>query len=230
MTTSHLGGSNDCPNPIEAAVLMDYWLAALPSAAEEAVEQHLMTCDGCGERLREVIAMADGLRALARSGSLQVVISDQFVKHAAETGLRVREYAPPRGESVQCTVAADDDLLVARLAVDLTTASRVDVSWCDLRGHRTSANGGYPHSRRGGQRYLPAVHHMGEGFTLGDDDRTAPCGGRNRGRAPPRRVHFPSHANDSWPARVGADLNPGGTRQSREARLQRTRAAIRPAA
>ena len=134
MTTPHLGGANDCPNPIETAVLMDYWLAALPSAAEEAVEQHLMTCDRCGDRLREVIAMAEGLRALARSGSLQVVISDQFVKHAAETGLRVREYAPPRGGGVQCTVAADDDLLVARLALDVTTASRVDVSWCDPRG------------------------------------------------------------------------------------------------
>jgi hypothetical protein len=31
-------------------------------------------------------------------------------------------------------VAADDDLLVARLALDVTTASRVDVSWCDPRG------------------------------------------------------------------------------------------------
>ena len=79
-------------------------------------------------------------------------------------------------------------------------------------GYRTSANGGYPHSRRSGQRYLPAVHHMGEGFTLGDDDRTAPCGGRTRRRTPPRRVYFPSHANDSWPARMGIDLNPGGTR------------------
>jgi hypothetical protein len=65
---------------------------------------------------------------------LQVVISNRFVKHAAETGLRVREYAPARGESIQCTVAADDDMLVARLAVDLATASRVDLSWCDPRG------------------------------------------------------------------------------------------------
>ena len=65
--------------------------------------------------------------AVSRS-SLQVVISDQFVKHASEAGLRVREYAPPQGEGVQCTVAADDDLLVARLAVDLSTASRVDLS------------------------------------------------------------------------------------------------------
>jgi hypothetical protein len=113
---------------------MDYWLAALPSAAEEAVEQHLMTCDDCGDRLREVIALAEGLRALARSGALQVVISDHFVKRAAETGLQVREYAPAPGGGVQCTVAADDDLLVARLTLDLTTASRVDLSWCDWQG------------------------------------------------------------------------------------------------
>ena len=123
-----------CAEPIEAAVLMDYWLAALPSAAEEAVEEHLMTCDGCGDRLREVIALAEGLRTLARSGSLQVVLSDQFVKHAGEMGQRVRQYAPPQGGSVQCTVAADDDLLVARLAADLSSAARVDLSWCDDRG------------------------------------------------------------------------------------------------
>ena len=124
----------DCSQPIEAAVLMDYWLGALPSADEEAVEEHLLSCDGCGDRLREVIALAEGLRTLARSGSLQVVISDQFVKHAAETGQRVREYAPPPGGSVQCTVAADDDLLVARLAADLSGAARVDLSWCDGQG------------------------------------------------------------------------------------------------
>jgi hypothetical protein len=134
VTTAHRSGFVKCSNPIEAAILMDYWLACLPSADEGAVEQHLMTCDECGDRLREVIALAEGLRALARSGSVQVVISDQFVKHAAESGLRVREYAPPQGEGVQCTVAADDDLLVARLAVDLSTASRVDLSWCDPHG------------------------------------------------------------------------------------------------
>jgi hypothetical protein len=124
----------DCAQPIEAAVLMDYWLGALPSAAEEAVEEHLMSCDGCGDRLRAVIALAEGLRALARSGSLVVVISDQLVKHASETGQRVREYAPPPGGSVQCTVAADDDLLVARLAADLSGAARVDLSWCEPPG------------------------------------------------------------------------------------------------
>ena len=35
---------------------------------------------------------------------------------------------------MQCTVSADDDLLVARLAADLSSAERVDLSWCDDQG------------------------------------------------------------------------------------------------
>jgi hypothetical protein len=124
----------ECPNPIEPAVLMDYWLAALPSREEEAVEEHLLTCDRCGDRLRETIALAEGLRTLAQSGSLVVVLTDGFVQRAKAAGRRVREYAPPAGGSVQCTVAADDDFLVADLAADLSGVTRVDLSWCDRAG------------------------------------------------------------------------------------------------
>ena len=133
MTTSH-GGSVGCAGPIEPDVLMDYWLAVLSPADEDALELHLIACDECGERLRETIALAEGLHRLARSGTLQVIVSEPFARHAAEAGMRVREYAPTRGESVQCTVAADDDLLVARLAADLSNAERVDLAWCDTRG------------------------------------------------------------------------------------------------
>jgi hypothetical protein len=119
---------------LEPAVLTDYWLAALTAEAEAAVEEHLLACDTCGDRLREVIALAEGLRALARSGSLRVIVSDGLARHAAKSGLRVREYAPPSGGSVQCTVASDDDLLLARLTADLSTAPRVDLSWCDPHG------------------------------------------------------------------------------------------------
>jgi len=126
--------SAGCANPIDAAILMDYWLAALPSDEEQAVEEHLMTCDSCGDRLREMIALSEGLRTLARSGSLVVVISDRLVTHAEEIGQHVRQYAPPAGGGVHCTVSADDDLLVARLAADLTDAPRVDLVWSDAQG------------------------------------------------------------------------------------------------
>jgi len=124
----------NCLNPIDAAVLADYWLAALTKPEEEAAEEHLLTCDECGARLREVIALAEGVRKIAREGSLRMIVSDSFLKRAAEEGLRVREYAPPAGGGVQCTVTAEDDFLIGRLAADLTGAKRVDLCICNERG------------------------------------------------------------------------------------------------
>lgn len=124
----------NCRNPIDAAVLADYWLAALAQSEEEAIEAHLFSCDECGRRLREVIALAGGVRQLARQGDLLMVVSDAFVKRVAAEGLRVREYAPPRGGDVQCTVSAEDDFLIGRLGADLTAATRVDLCICDRRG------------------------------------------------------------------------------------------------
>lgn len=123
-----------CSNPIDAAVLADYWLAALVGSEEEAVEQHLLECDRCGERFREVIALAEGVRKLAREGSLMMIVSDSFVKRAAEEGLRVRQYAPPPGGGVQCTVTSEDDILIGRLAANLSGAERVDLCILDERG------------------------------------------------------------------------------------------------
>jgi hypothetical protein len=124
----------NCANPIDAAVLADYWLAALEKSQEEAVEEHLLGCDQCGAQLCEIIAIAEGVRRLAREGSLRMVVSDAFLQHAAEEGLRVRHYAPPPGGGVQCTVTAEDDILVGRLAADLTGAKRVDLCLCDEHG------------------------------------------------------------------------------------------------
>jgi hypothetical protein len=59
----------NCSSPLDAAVLADYWIAALAGPEEEAVEEHLLGCDACGARLREVIVLAEGVRGLARERS-----------------------------------------------------------------------------------------------------------------------------------------------------------------
>lgn len=123
-----------CTNPLDATLLADYWLAALPQSEEEDVEEHLFACDECGARLREVIALAEGIRRLARAGSLQMIVSETFLNRLAAEGLRVREYAPPAGGSVNCTVTAEDDLIIGRLAANLSGAERVDLSLCDEHG------------------------------------------------------------------------------------------------
>ena len=134
MTIGNRSNRAICSNPLDAAVLADYWLGLQTGAEEEVVEEHLLNCDRCGARLREVIALAEGVRSLAREGSLRMVVSDAFVKGAAKEGLRVREYAPPPGGSVQCTVMAEDDILIGRLAADLRGAKRVDLCICDEHG------------------------------------------------------------------------------------------------
>jgi len=134
MSTGENADAVNCSNPIDAAILADYWLAVLPGPEEEAVEEHLLGCDRCGERLREIIALAEGIRSVAREGSLRMVVSNVFLKRAAEAGLRVREYAPPPGGAVQCTVTAEDDILIGRLAANLSGAKQVDLCICDERG------------------------------------------------------------------------------------------------
>ena len=123
-----------CLNPIAAGILPDYWIGALSKIEEEAIEEHLFTCDECGGRLREVILLADAIRSLAHRGSLLMVVSEAFLKRIAEQGLHVREYAPPNGGSIACTVTAQDDFLIGRLTANLRGAARVDLSFCDERG------------------------------------------------------------------------------------------------
>jgi hypothetical protein len=123
-----------CANPLDAAVLGDYWLGALPPAEEEAIEEHVFACDECETRLQEMVLLADGIRKLAREGSLLMVVSDAFLRRVADEGLRVREYAPPNGGSIACTVTAEDDFLIGRLTADLSGAKRVDLSLCDRMG------------------------------------------------------------------------------------------------
>jgi len=127
-----------CTDPInadfDAGVLSDYWLGTLAKAEEEAVEEHLFSCDSCGAHLREVIALAEEVRRVGREGSLQLIVSETFLKRAEEEGIHVSQYAPPAGGSVKCTVTADDDLLIGRLAADLSGAKRVDLSLCDPSG------------------------------------------------------------------------------------------------
>jgi hypothetical protein len=123
-----------CQAPIDEAVLTDYWLARLPQAEEDRVEEHLLECDRCGHRLREVIQVSEALRVLARSGALRVIVAEEFIDHAAEHGQRVRRYDFAPGQTVPCTISEDDDLLVARLAADLTATNRVDLSFYDPQG------------------------------------------------------------------------------------------------
>jgi len=123
-----------CSDPIDPAMLADYWLAELAPTEESAVEEHLFACEDCSRTLQSLIDLARGIRTLARQGNLATIVTREFLDRLAREGLRVREYALQGGGSVACTVTAQDDFLIGRLAADLTGVEKVDLAFCDPSG------------------------------------------------------------------------------------------------
>src|ERR1041384_2552589 len=108
----HDGRRMSCSDPIDPAMLADYWLAELAPTEESAVEEHLFACEDCSRTLQSLIDLARGIRTLARQGNLATIVTREFLDRLAREGLRVREYALQRGGSVACTVTAQDDFLI----------------------------------------------------------------------------------------------------------------------
>ena len=112
--------------PLEA--LLEYWLRESSPAASDAVEEHLMRCDACGEALDELVALAGGVQSAVRAGAVWTAASPAFAQRFAREGRRVREYRLEPNGSVNCTVAPDDEVLVTRLAAPLRGVQRLDVA------------------------------------------------------------------------------------------------------
>jgi len=108
------------------ATLLDYWLHDSDAATTDAVDEHLMQCDACGQVLDELVALGDGVRVAFRAGEVATVTSGDFVQRLAAQGLKVREYRLPHNGSVNCTVAPEDELLVSHLEAPLQGVERLD--------------------------------------------------------------------------------------------------------
>lgn len=117
----------DCASPIPLATLAEYWLGELDAAREAAAEEHLLGCGHCSAALQELADLGDGLRALARAGAVRAVVLGTFLERLAADGLRVREYRLPPGGSINCTVAPEDDLVVAHLEAPLGGVGQIDL-------------------------------------------------------------------------------------------------------
>jgi hypothetical protein len=115
-----------CADPIADDALLDWWCGE-PLADRGRIEEHLLGCDACSTRLGLLQRMAEATAALLREGELPGVVVPAVLDRLRREGRRIREYAVPAGGGVQCTVAPDDDVLLARLGVELHGVSRLDL-------------------------------------------------------------------------------------------------------
>jgi hypothetical protein len=95
--------------------LLDYWLRDSDADATDAVDEHLMQCDACGQALDGLVALGQGIRDAVRAGTVGAVMSAGFAQRLAAQGIKVREYRLAPGGSVNCSVAPEDELLVSYL-------------------------------------------------------------------------------------------------------------------
>jgi hypothetical protein len=63
-----------------------------------------------------------------------MIVTETFLKTAAQDGLQIRQYAAAAGGSVECTVTAEDDILIGRLAANLSDLRRIDLCVCNDAG------------------------------------------------------------------------------------------------
>jgi anti-sigma factor RsiW len=116
-----------CTQPIEREALVAYWLGELAPPAEATIEEHYFGCPYCARRLEDLATLAAGIRAAVRDGAVRAIITQPFLEHMKQQGMRIREYRLGPGESVACTIRLDDDAVVGRMQVALAGVKRVDV-------------------------------------------------------------------------------------------------------
>jgi len=110
-----------------SAKLIDYWLGELDAAEEAQIEEHVFGCAECSARLQQLVQLAQGLQRASREGNVITILTPSFIKRLQDAGLRVREYRMDPGGSVLCTVAPEDDRVVAHLHAPLTDVRRLDL-------------------------------------------------------------------------------------------------------
>jgi hypothetical protein len=116
-----------CPAPIGDAELVAYWLGDLDERAETRVEEHVLGCATCAAELEALVRLGEDVRDAFARGAVSAVVGAALVQRLRAAGCRLREYRVPANGSVHCTIAPDDDLVVARLQASLKGVTRLDL-------------------------------------------------------------------------------------------------------
>ena len=116
-----------CDRPLSDSALLEWWTGEIQGPDRRLVEEHLLGCGPCSARARVLSALAEGVASLVRHGRVQTVVNAEVLEQLRREGRKVREYRVNAGGGVQCTVAPDDDFLVARLQARLEPGDRLDL-------------------------------------------------------------------------------------------------------
>lgn len=116
-----------CLAPLPMATCIDYWLGETLPEAEAEIEEHLLACTECSQRVERIAALAPAVCALVRQGGLPLCLTPVLLARLEDDGLRIRHYRVLPGGRVRCTAGPDDDFVAMRLAGEFRPGERVDL-------------------------------------------------------------------------------------------------------
>ncbi len=114
--------------------LADYWTPDLTPEEVASIEAHVFDCAACARLLGEARQVSQAIGALVRSGAYLGAATESVLNQLARDGVRVRSYTVEPGETVQCAVWEDDEVVVARLRADLSGLRGVNAVLRDPSG------------------------------------------------------------------------------------------------
>ena len=108
--------------------ILDYWCGDATPGESDRLEELTFACDACARKLAVVVGFARGVaRVAAIRGGIAMVVTQAMIDRLAHGGLKMRHYLVHAGQTIQCTIGADDDLSVTYLTAGLRDVQRVDV-------------------------------------------------------------------------------------------------------
>jgi hypothetical protein len=110
---------------IEPERILALVLGELPEAEADEVDEHLLGCAGCTAVADWLLALGDGVRALARAGRMELIATVSLVGRLDADRLPMRRYHLRPGEIVPCAID-DETYNLVQLDADLTGAGQVD--------------------------------------------------------------------------------------------------------
>ena len=140
--------------------LLAYWLGELDQAHELRLDEHLLACSACSERLRAIVDLGAAVRRELLHGDFGFVLPASFVRRIKGAGLRVREYRLEPGGSVSCTITPDDDLVVSYLRAPLRDVRRLDVVMRDPAAGTMRASDVAFDPKSDGVAFVPGVAYL----------------------------------------------------------------------
>ena len=112
-------------NCLTTGELADYWTPDVAEADLDRVESHVFACAACAARLADAERLRRRIGDIVRAGAFHAVITDAVLNTLSRDGVRIRTYTVEPGESIQCAVWAEDEIMVTRLRGDFSGVSSV---------------------------------------------------------------------------------------------------------